>query len=123
MMKKLTMAAALIVTAMFLTGCLGYPEYATRTGKPNINASTDTEYSVEDYTVLGTVEATVESKCILGLYVVGEDGQGALMAAAREQYDGVTGIKDVSAVKQYEGVLPPVYMTISTTYYGVAVQE
>ena len=119
----MTMLFGLVIAVGLMSGCAGYMEYMQRSMAPNINSATVTEYGSEEYTVLGPVEAVGESKCILGVYITGEDGQGLLMRAAKQAFPNATGVKDVSAVKNYEGVLPPVYATITTTYYGVAVQE
>jgi len=114
---------ALIACVGMLAGCMGWPIYMDRTAKPNLNAASDTRYEVTNYAVLGPVTAEVESLCVLGVYVRGEDGQGCLMRAALQKYNNCTGIKHVCAVKTYEGILPPVYCKIQTTYMGVAVTD
>lgn len=122
--RMILFAGLLLATLLVVQGCaIGYMSYMDRTATPNIQSHTATDYQADGYDVLGTVEAVGESKCILGIVVEGTDGQGLLMKEAGRKFQGVTGIKDVSAYKEFEGILPPVYCKIETTYYGTAVAE
>lgn len=124
-MRKTVVCLTLAVFSMLLlTGCAGYLEYMSRSSKCPLNGFTDTRYHVEDYEVLGAVKATGRSIVVLGVYVKGEEGVGLLWEEAIEKFGNkVTGIKDVTAVSDYTGVLPPVYGEIITTYIGTAVHE
>ncbi|MFP4056953.1 MAG: hypothetical protein ACLF0G_08795 [Candidatus Brocadiia bacterium] len=115
-----------VVSPLLLSGCgMGYMEYMQRTCSPNINSCTSTRYhSQNNYQVLGTVEAQGEATCILGLVVQGKMGQGMLWDQAQSRYaGGFTGIKDICAVNEFQGILPPIYAQIRTTYVGTVVRE
>ncbi len=122
--SRIVVAAALAAGLIMLTGCGGYMEYMARSAKPNINAHTQTQYVSNNYQVLGTVRAVGEGTTVLGVYVAGKDGAGLLWDAAQLRYQGnFTGIKDVMAWSEYQGVLPPLFCQIKTTYVGTVVRE
>jgi len=122
--SKVVLAVALAAGLLMLTGCGGYMEYMARSAKPNINACTETQYVSNNYQVLGTVRAVGEGRTVLGVYVAGKDGSGLLWDAAQLRYQGnFTGIKDVMAWSEYQGVLPPIFCQIKTTYVGTVVRE
>jgi len=111
---------------VLLTGCAtGFMEYQTRTATHNnLNAFSMTRYVSDDYEVLGTVKAIGESQSILGIVVEGKEGQALLMEAAASKFNGeCTGIKDISAYKEYKAILPIVFNEVKTTYIGTAVKE
>ena len=118
----IVLMAALIFT---MTGCAGYMEYLKRSRSPyGSMAQTITRYESKDYEVLGMVMATGYSRCILGIIVEGEEGEGLLWNEARRLYgDRATGIKDISISYDYQSVLAPVFSEISTTYVGTAVRD
>jgi len=108
-----------------LTGCAGYIEYMKRSASPGFNVTqTMTRYESTDYEVLGVVMAQGDSRCIMGVFIEGEEGEGLLWDAAKTVFgDQVTGIKDISASHKYQSVLPPVFSEIRTTYIGTAIKE
>ena len=111
-------------SSLVMLGCpTALFEYQNRTYKPNVNALTETRYHSEKYDVLGTVEATVRARCILGVYIEGTDGEAALMQEALKKYPRTTGLKDICAVQDFEAILPPLLMKVTTTYMGAAVSE
>jgi len=122
---RLTACFLAVGLLVLLTGCSGYMEYLQRSCNPNVNSCTSTRYHAQNnYQVLGVVEAEGEATCILGLVVEGEQGQGLLWRRARERFaDRFTGIKDICAVNEFQGILPPIYARIKTTYIGTAVRE
>lgn len=116
----------LMAMAIFtVTGCAGYMEYLKRSRSPyGSMAQTVTRYESKDYEVLGMVTATGYSRCILGVIVEGEEGEGLLWNEVRRLYgDRATGIKDISISYDYQSVLAPVFSEISTTYVGTAVRD
>ncbi|MBM4039258.1 MAG: hypothetical protein FJ290_12160 [Planctomycetes bacterium] len=107
-----------------LAGCGGYPEYLSWGAKPNLHATTSTEYQATNYEIVGVVRATGEGTCILGLYAAGKDGQGLLWEQAQMMTQGnFTGIKDIAAYTEYKAILPPVVCEFKTTYIGTVVRE
>ena len=74
--------------------------------------------------MLGTVRAEGEGICVLGVYMAGKDGTGLLWDVAQLRFqNNFTGIKDVMAWSEYQGVLPPIFCQIKTTYVGTVVRE
>lgn len=125
MKRMFAIAMVLFAVVAMMSGCAaGWQEYMSRTQVPNINSVSTTRYVSEDYEVLGPVEATGSSKSILGMVVEGKDGQGLLMKEAMDEYRGeCTGIKDITAYKEYNAILPIIFNEINTTYMGVAIKE
>jgi hypothetical protein len=127
-MRTLRKAALLGLCAgiiFMVSGCaVGYMAYGQRSMKPNVNSASITQYESTDYKVLGKVTATGESKCLLGIIVSGNEGEGLLWDAAQAKFgDKATGLKDVDASYNYQAIMPPIYATIKTTYTGIAVSE
>ena len=119
-MKKIFVLAGVALAA---AGCMS-PEYLTRSAKPNMNSANITQYEPKEYTVLGPVTASANSRSILGIIAEGHEGQGLLWEAARTKYgDKVTGIKDISVSYDYTAILAFVYNEVRTTYTGIAVSE
>jgi len=119
----LVMVVLAVVGAAVLSGC-GYPEILHRSVRFNANTNVQTVYTSANYTVLGSVKAEGESRCILLVYHEGTVGQGLLWEEAKERYgDKVTAIKDITAKTHYMGILPPIYSLAKTTYRGTAIQE
>jgi hypothetical protein len=107
------------------TGCIGYIEYMKRSpGSDSRQTQTVTRYESNSYEVLGVVTARGASKCVLGIIVEGEEGEGLLWSAAKSEFgDRVTGVKDINVSYEYQGILPPIFSEITTTYVGTAIHE
>jgi hypothetical protein len=108
-----------------LSGCAGYIEYMKRSpGSNSRQTQTVTRYESNSYEVLGVVTARGESKCVLGIIVEGEEGEGLLWSSARSEFgDRMTGIKDINVSYEYQSILPPIFSEITTTYVGTAIHE
>ena len=127
-MRGLTFAV-LILCASLLTGCLGITpmpmaQYTGSKGLPN-ESSTRTLDSVDaDYNIVGPVDATGNSRVILGLvFNQGTEGYGLMMEDARYRYDeSTTTILFPMIDYEYEGILYPIWGTMKTKYYGTAVK-
>lgn len=106
-------------------GCQGGVWVGSDTLKPNMNATTVTQYrnDAPNYEVLGPVSATCEAMSVLGVYAGGTDGHAVLWEEALKIYPGVTGIKDISQTNDFMNILWFVYNSVKTTYYGTAVKE
>ena len=128
-MKKSTvrMCCLFLIGSFVLTlsGCPGYIEYMKRSPGPNSRQTqTVTRYESTSYEVLGVVTARGESKCVLGIIVEGLEGEGLLWSVAKSEFgDRVTGIKDINVSYEYQGILPPIFSEITTTYVGTAIHE
>jgi hypothetical protein len=115
---------AAVGSLVVLAGCGGYPEYLQWGAKPNLHATTNTEYQSTNYETVGVVRATGEGSCILGLYASGKDGQGLLWEQAQMMTQGnFTGVKDIAAYTEYKAILPPIVCEYKTTYIGTVVRE
>jgi hypothetical protein len=119
---------ALFLASLFvclISGCAGYIEYMKRSpGSNSRQTQTVTRYESTSYEVLGVVMARGSSKCVLGILVEGEEGEGLLWSAARSEFgDRVTGIKDINVSYQYQSILPPIFSEITTMYVGTAIHE
>jgi hypothetical protein len=126
--NQMRRVVGVLTVVMFLfisTGCAaGFIEYQERTYAPNIHSTTKTQYAPKSYQVLGLVEAEGEATSLLGMVVEGNNGQGLLWDAAKEKYGNrVTGLKDVTSKSEFRAMLPIILNEITTTYYGIAVQE
>ena len=122
--RSLVLAGLAIAVFLIAAGCAGYPEYLNRSLKVKLRAGTSTQYTATKYEILGPVEAKGRSFTVLGVYVEGKEGEALLWAEARKKYgDKVNGIKDICAISDYKGILPPVFCEIFTTYMGIAVHE
>ena len=110
---------------LMLTGCMGYFEFVNRSTQPGkLATQTMTRYQSASYDVLGVVTAKGESKCVLGVLIEGEEGEGLLWRAAKGEFgDRVTAIKDINVSYEYQSILPPVFSEITTTYVGTAIHE
>ncbi len=123
---RTTILFVLLSMVLMLSGCAGWVEYMGRSSMPiGVNgAGTLTTYQAKSYTVLGMVTAHADAKCILGIVIEGEGGNGLLWKAAQLKFgDKATGIKDIMTSYKYTGILPPIYSEIERTYVGTAVQE
>jgi hypothetical protein len=111
--------------ALLTTGCMGYFEFMNRSSRPTmIQTETMARYESSNYEVLGVVTARGESKCVLGVLVEGEEGEGLLWSVAKSEYgDRMTGIKDINVSYEYQSILPPIFSQITTTYVGTAIHE
>jgi len=128
MKKMLLKLGGLVFTGLILlsfTGCVGYMEYMQRSPlQNNRQTQTMTRYESTGYEILGVVTAKGESKCVLGIIVEGEEGEGLLWNAAKSEFgDRVTGIKDINISYEYQSILPPVFSEVTTTYIGTAIHE
>jgi hypothetical protein len=93
-------------------------------GSNSRQTQTVTRYESTSYEVLGVVTARGESKCVLGIMVEGLEGEGLLWSVAKSEFgDRVTGIKDINVSYEYQGILPPIFSEITTTYVGTAIHE
>ncbi len=123
--SRLSIWSAALLFVLAVPGCAGYIEYMKRSPGPNIwQTQTVTRYESTHYEVLGVVTATGTSKCVLGILVEGEEGEGLLWAAAKSEFgDRFTGLKDITVSYEYQSILPPIFSQITTTYVGTAVCE
>jgi hypothetical protein len=110
---------------LMFSGCAGYIEYMKRSPRTNsLQTQTVTRYESTSYEVLGVVTARGTSKCILGIIVEGEEGEGLLWGSAKSEFgDRVTGVKDINVSYEYQSILPPIFSEITSTYVGTAVHE
>jgi hypothetical protein len=128
-MKKLKLGiCCLILIGLFVSvfsGCAGYIEYMKRSPRTNnLQTQTVTRYECTSYEVLGVVTARGESKCVMGIIVEGQEGEGLLWSAAKSEFgDRVTGVKDINVSYEYQSILPPIFSEITSTYVGTAIHE
>lgn len=110
---------------LLMTGCMGYFEFMNRSTAPTrLQTQITTKYESKSYDVLGVVTAKGESKCVLGVLVEGEEGEGLLWNAAKSEYgDRMTAIKDINVSYEYQSILPPIFSEITTTYVGTVIRE
>lgn len=127
-MKKIAASALLAFVLLGTTGCGTFFVYQQHTaGKNDPNSRGDGVshkfVSSPAYEVLGPVEAQGESRIILGLVADGNEGYGLLMDSAKSQFGSdATTVLHIIADYDYQGILFPIWGTVATDYYGVAVR-
>jgi hypothetical protein len=124
-MLNMRVLILLSLSVLMLSGCAGYIEYMKRSpGQNGRQTQTVTRYESNSYEVLGVVTAKGSSKCVLGIIVEGEEGEGLLWTAAKSEFgDRVTGVKDINVSFEYQSILPPIFSEVTSTYVGTAVHE
>lgn len=123
-MRKATCLLILVGAAFVLSGCAGTMHYERHFGVKNDPFSIHRDNVLAGgFDVLGPVEAEGESINVLGIVVRGTEGHGLLTEAARRKYgEDATTVVFASADYNYEGILYPIFGTVKTRYYGIAVK-
>ena len=125
---KYLLTSFVLGMALLLNGCGGIWVYDRHTaGKNDIYSRADNVdhkfVSSPSYEVLGPVTAQGESDIILGLIASGEEGHGLLLGEAQKSYgQDVSTVMHIIADYEYQGILFPIYGTVTTNYHGVAVR-
>ncbi len=121
-MKRVIVLIGMVSLVMMMSGC-ATSMFERQTSLKLDPFSRTYDYSSVDFEVLGQVEATGNSKVVMGMVTAGRDGYGLLMQAARKKYGtDVTTVMFIFSDYSYVGVLYPVVGRITTTYAGVAVK-
>ena len=123
-MKRVAFVSLLAALPLVTSGCTTL--FDKFTGSKILANETTTRIIDQvdtDYEVLGPVEATGNSQVILGFIVnQGTEGYGLMMGEAKSRYGNeVTTILFPMTDYEYNGILYPIFGTVTTNYYGTAV--
>ena len=77
----------------------------------------------EDVQILGQVESSTESECILGIISQGDNGYGKVLAAARAKYPTCDAVINMQWDTQYKTICAGIlYEKVATKITGTAIK-
>ena len=132
-MKRIVGVSFAVVGLLCMSGCLmgGFPSAAG--AKPG-GIVADGTYGIggmpthirlqrEDVQILGQVESSTESECILGIISQGDNGYGKVLAAARAKYPTCDAVINMQWDTQYKTIcLGILYEKVTTKITGTAIK-
>lgn len=126
-MRKFFYVLAVLACAPLFTGCMTpmpMSQFTGAKGLANESITRTLDPVNVDYEIAGPVDATGNSRVILGIvFNEGTEGYGLMMRNARAMYgNDTTTILFPMIDYEFQGVLYPVWGTMKTNYYGTAVK-